>query len=181
MWRELIQNGGMKLQNLGRKLMRLREHTGLSVRETARRFGVVSDTTYGRWEAGLVQPSLAEGQALAAYWGVDVSYLADDDVDEPPHRAELPHDEKTALSFYRDVRERLGETQALKHMAKLATHAVAEGSPSSADGWDHVATMHLHEAEDRRRKEQRRSKNSEGDEEGKDKRADSVRVPRGRG
>ena len=116
----------MKLSD---KLEILRERSGLSAREVARRLRTPT-TTFGRWLSGETEPRLSESAAIADLFGVPLDFLADDALDEPPPVPELAIDEQAALEFYRDLRAALGPTTALKEVARLAACGPAPESPA---------------------------------------------------
>lgn len=67
-------------------LQRLIDERGVSVNELARRIGVRSDTTIGRWLKGSGEPRISEAVALARFFGVGLFDLLGDDAGETVER-----------------------------------------------------------------------------------------------
>lgn len=116
MSRNLCQIWDMRLSE---KLTKLKARRGVSDREVARSLGDVSAATVRRWMNGEGEPSLSQAVAVAAYFGVPLSYLAYGDASLPP--GEMPADEAAVLRFYRSNRAKgiLDEDEAIVGMAGM--------------------------------------------------------------
>jgi transcriptional regulator with XRE-family HTH domain len=66
------------------KLTRLLDRSNLSDREAAKRLGLLSPTTIGRWKSGETEPRLSDLALLARVFGQTIAYLADDSLEDPP-------------------------------------------------------------------------------------------------
>jgi transcriptional regulator with XRE-family HTH domain len=69
------------------------------------------------WKNDEGKPSIAQALRMARVLDVSLDYLADDSMDEPPVRQELPEDEKALLRLYRALKPALGEDEAMRRLA----------------------------------------------------------------
>lgn len=108
---------------ISEKLTKLKAKRGVSDREIARSLRDVSAATVRRWINGEGEPSLSQAVAIAAYFGVPLSYLAYGDAGLPP--GEMPADEAAVLRFYRLNRAKgiLDEDEAIVGMAGMLRQA----------------------------------------------------------
>lgn len=110
---------------LAEKLSMLADQHRVGQRELAEVAGV-SIGTMNRVLNGQAKPlRLDEAARLADFFGVSVSYLADDALDEPP-AAELADDERTVLEVYRALK--LDPQAAIRGLMVAAREEPADGA-----------------------------------------------------
>jgi transcriptional regulator with XRE-family HTH domain len=81
------------------KLKKLRTDRGWSQEAVAEKVDV-SQNLVSLWERTSL-PDLYEAKKLAEIFGVDLTYLTTDEMDEPPASRELPDDERLILITFR--------------------------------------------------------------------------------
>lgn len=100
------------------KLAALMERSPYSQDRVARACGV-SQPKVSRWLKGTGKPDLAQGLALARFFGVELAYLADDALDAEPESRELPEDERQLVTLYRALKG--GGMSAAEALLRLST------------------------------------------------------------
>jgi transcriptional regulator with XRE-family HTH domain len=106
------------------KLSRVLDAANLSDREAAKRLGDMSPTTLGRWKTGETEPRLSDVALIARVFGVPISYLVDDSLDEPPEPL-LSREEEQLLATARALNG--GAFEALKRIVNFPLYV----SPAS--------------------------------------------------